>query len=124
MKQASAQWHPAVVRAYDFSKFSRIVDVGGGQGTLITLILKNHPHLRGVIFDSPSVIEGARQRIEEAGLSGRCEVIAGDFFEAVPAGGDVYILSVVIHDWDDERRCRDSEKLPESDGDHRNTPAS
>lgn len=92
---------PAVNRAYDFSAFSKIVDIGGGHGGLITSILKNNPELRGVIMDAPQVVAGAKERIETEGLSGRCEAVAGNFFEAVPEGGDAYIMKHIIHDWDD-----------------------
>ncbi len=94
---------PAVTAAYDFSSIKKIVDVAGGQGLLISSILKANPHLEGVLFDMPTVIEGAGPLIEEAGVADRCEKVAGDFFEAVPAGGDAYIMKHIIHDWDDER---------------------
>lgn len=93
----------AVLSSYDFSSISKIVDVGGGHGSLITSILKANPQMRGILFDAPPVIEGARHRIVEEGISERCEAIAGDFFESVPSGGDAYILKWIIHDWDDER---------------------
>jgi ubiquinone/menaquinone biosynthesis C-methylase UbiE len=93
----------AVVTAYDFSRFDSIVDVGGGYGTLIAAILKVNPTMRGVLFDAVSVVEGAKKRIEAAGLSERCEVVAGDFFESVPRGGEAYVLSHTIHNWDDDR---------------------
>ncbi len=93
----------AVLSSYDFSSISKIVDVGGGHGSLIASILKANPQMRGVLFDAPPVIEGASHRIGEEGITERCEVIAGDFFESVPSGGDAYILKWIIHDWDDER---------------------
>jgi SAM-dependent methyltransferase len=93
----------AIVEAYDFSGLSRIVDVGGGQGALLTAILQGAPEARGVLFDLPPVVAAARARIESAGLGYRCEVVAGDCFEGVPAGGDAYVLKVVLHDWDDAR---------------------
>lgn len=94
---------PAVTAAYDFSSIKKIVDVAGGHGLLISSILKANPDLRGVLFDMPTVIEGAGPLIEEAGVAARCEKVAGDFFESVPAGGDAYIMKHIIHDWDDER---------------------
>lgn len=103
MTSFTAQMCTAVVKAYDFSGFERIVDVGGGQGALIRTILEAHPHLSGVLFDRPPVIEGARRLIEAAGLGGRCELVAGDFFVSVPGGADAYIISHVIHNWDDDR---------------------
>lgn len=96
----------AVLSSYDFSSISKIVDVGGGHGSLIASILKANPQLQGVLFDAPPVIEGARRRIEAEGIGERCEVVAGDFFESVPEGGDAYILKWIIHDWDGERATR------------------
>ncbi len=93
----------AVLSRYDFSYISKIVDVGGGHGSLIGSILKANPQMSGVLFDAPSVAEGAHSRIEVEGIANRCEVVAGDFFQSVPGGGDAYILKWIIHDWDDER---------------------
>lgn len=93
----------AVVAAYDFSGINTLIDVGGGQGALLAAILKANPQLRGVLFDLPSVIEGAKSLIEAEGVAERCELVAGDFFESVPGGAVAYILKFVIHDWDDDR---------------------
>jgi hypothetical protein len=95
---------PVVLEAYDFSWLNgkTLVDVGGGQGHLLTAILKKYPEMRGVIFDLPRVLQGAKQHINEAGLVGRCEAVAGDFFAALPAG-DAYIMKHIIHDWNDEK---------------------
>ncbi|MEH2228230.1 MAG: methyltransferase [Nostoc sp.] len=98
----SQQTHNSVVDAYDFSGFNKVIDVGGGHGSLISSILKANPNLKGVLFDIPHAIEGAKQHIQSAGISNRCELVAGDFLKSVPSGGDAYILSVIIHDWDDE----------------------
>ena len=104
----------AVAHAYDFSKVSKLVDVGGGHGIMLTSILNVFPGLRGVVFDLPSVILGAQQSVETAGLSKRCDVTSGDFFAEVTRGGDAYLLSQVLHDWDDEhsivilRNCHDA----------------
>jgi hypothetical protein len=96
-----AQKHTAVARAYDFSQFGTVVDVGGGQGALLTAILTTHPQVRGVLFDQPHVVEAAKPYIMVAGLAPRCELVSGDFFTSVPAGGDAYTLSEILHDWDD-----------------------
>ncbi len=96
----------AVVAAYDFSRFRTLVDVGGGHGTLAAAILKATPALSGVVFDLPRVAEGAKKYIEAVGLTGRCTVVGGDFFESAPGGGDLYILKSIIHAWDDERSVR------------------
>ncbi len=93
----------AVLSSYDFSSINKIVDVGGGHGSLIASILKTNPQMKGVLFDAPPVIEGARHRIRDEGIAERCEAVAGDFFESVPSGGDAYIVKWIIHDWDDER---------------------
>lgn len=102
----------AVVAAYDFSGARTVVDVAGGQGSLLAAILAANPTARGVLFDLPHVIAMARRTFENAGLAERCELAGGDFFAAVPAGGDIYMLKKVIHDWDDAqapailRTCR------------------
>jgi len=91
-----------VVDAYDFRRFSTIVDVGGGRGSLLAGILKTHPTGSGILFDQPAVVANAPSVLASAGVADRCTVVGGSFFDSVPAGGDAYILSVVIHDWDDE----------------------
>jgi hypothetical protein len=93
----------AVVAAYDFSKVRKLVDVGGGHGTLIRAILRANPGMSGVLFDLPHVVEGARAAIKSAGLADRCEIAGGDFFRSVPAGADAYALRWISHDWDHER---------------------
>lgn len=89
----------AIVDAYDFSKFERIVDVGGGRGMLLAGILSRNPHVRGVLQDLRAVVEAAPAPPQS--VADRFEMIAGDFFEGVPAGADAYLLSGVIHDWND-----------------------
>ena len=93
----------AVVSAYDFREYARVVDVGGGHGALTAAILRACPSTIAVLFDQPAVIEGAKQRLREEGLTDRCTCIAGDFFESVPEGGDAYVLKDIVHDWDDDR---------------------
>jgi hypothetical protein len=77
--------------------------VGGGDGSLLTTILESNPALKGVVFDLPHVAEKAKQRIDRAGLTERCQITAGDVFASVPEGGDAYILSRMIQSWDDTR---------------------
>ena len=79
-----------------------LVDVGGGNGTLLIEVLRRHERLRGVVFDLPDVAGEAERRVVEAGLADRCRVVAGSFFEDQIPEGDVYVLSIVLHDWDDE----------------------
>ncbi|MCO5165599.1 MAG: methyltransferase [Planctomycetes bacterium] len=93
----------AVAAAYDFSGLGTIVDVGGGTGNLLAAVLGAAPGARGVLFDLPHVAAAARERLGRLGLADRVEVAEGSFFEDVPQGGDAYLLSHVIHDWDDAR---------------------
>ena len=106
MSSMTAAANEAILSVYDFSQFGKIVDIGGGHGGLITSILTRNPEAKGVLFDAAEVIEGARPKIESAGLGDRCETIAGDFFKAVPAGGDAYVMKWIIHDWEDEKAIR------------------
>lgn len=103
MAEVTRQVADALVAAYDFSPFRVIVDVGGGNGTLIAAILVAAPNLRGIVFDLPTGNAEAARKLEVAGVADRCEVLAGDFFRSVPNGADGYILKSVIHDWDDEQ---------------------
>jgi hypothetical protein len=93
----------AVLAAYDFGPFSRMVDVGGGTGTLLLMVLQAHPHLIGELVDRAQVVREAAPRVRSAGLAERCKLVPGDFFQGVPAGADVYVLKHVLHDWDDEK---------------------
>lgn len=92
----------AVATTYDFSSFRRIIDVGGGNGTLITAILHTYPGIAATLMDLETVIGHAKRQLDVAGLTNRCALVAGNFFQAVPAGGDTYILSTVICNWDEE----------------------
>ena len=103
MKAMTAQESGALVAAYDFSATRVLVDIGAGHGALATAILQAYPQARAILFDRPAVVEGARARLEAAGLASRCEFVGGSFFESIPGGGDTYILKDIIHDWDDER---------------------
>jgi hypothetical protein len=101
----------AFVEAYDFSRFERIVDVGGGHGAKLLAILSANPRVRGTLYDLPAVVAGALA-VQRGAVGDRCEIVGGDFFDGVPAGADAYLLSGIIHDWDDEaaakilRNCR------------------
>ena len=102
---------PAVAESYSFEGVDSIVDVAGGHGLLLATILQRHPHLRGTLYEIPSVIEGARTG-PLAPVMDRCKLVAGDIFASVPAGADAYIMKHIIHDWPDEaslkilRGCR------------------
>jgi SAM-dependent methyltransferase len=93
---------PALLAAYDFSKFASVVDIGGGTGGLLETLLGSNAKQKGILFEQPATAALARQHLENAGLAERCEVIEGNFFESVPPGHAGYILSHVLHDWDDE----------------------
>jgi hypothetical protein len=103
MSGMTAQAESALHAAYDFAGINTIVDVGGGHGGLITSILTRYPNMRGILFDAPVVIEGAKPNIAASTIAERCEVIGGDFFQSVPSGGDAIIMKWIIHDWNDEQ---------------------
>lgn len=92
----------AVLAAYDFSSCNVVVDVGGGDGSLLSAIFQANPHLRGVLVDLCHLTDSAQRRFKRLGQAERCAVVAGDFFASVPQG-DTYILKWIIHDWDDPR---------------------
>ncbi len=103
MANVTAVTEQAIMGSYSFSGIRKIVDVGGGSGSLMTAILKADSQTRGVIYDLPHVVEGARSRIASEALADRCEVVAGSMFDSVPGGGDAYVLKWIIHDWDEEK---------------------
>jgi SAM-dependent methyltransferase len=100
--------------AYNFTAAKTIVDIAGGNGTLLSKILAATPTARGILFDASHVVEAARDNLRERGVLDRCAVVGGNFFESVPSGGDVYILSRILHNWRDEdclvllRNCREA----------------
>ena len=94
---------PAVAAAYDFSAFRTIADVGGSTGNLLTTILAHHPAPRGILYDLPHVVRGATALIARRGQTDRVQIEEGSFFDSVPAGADAYILSHIIHDWNQEQ---------------------
>jgi O-methyltransferase domain/Dimerisation domain len=96
----------AVLDVYDFGRFRRVIDVGGGNGALLAAILARQPAARGVLYELPEVAARATGLLAASGVADRCDVVEGDFFESVPAGGDAYVLARVIHDWDDRAALR------------------
>lgn len=106
MSNTSALSSAALLAAYSFKKNSVIVDVGGGDGSLLALILTKHKQLKGVLFDLPHVVETAMERFQKFGLENRATVIAGDFFKLIPSGGDIYIMKNILHAFDDEVSIR------------------
>jgi len=104
----------AMVAGYDWTGVRNVADVGGGTGTLIAEVLRSDPRLRGTLIDLPETAERAREYLAGLGLDSRCEIVGQSFFDPLPAGADVYMLSRVIHDWDDAaasailRRCAEA----------------
>ncbi|MFG1930630.1 methyltransferase [Mycobacterium sp. NPDC048908] len=111
MSSGTSVWATALAQLLDTTDVRRAVDVGGANGTLLTLLQQANPALHGVLFDRPNIAQEAKAHIAQNGFAERTEVIGGDFFEAVPAG-DLYLLKFILHDWDDEecvkilRSCR------------------
>ncbi|AHH19718.1 O-methyltransferase family protein [Nocardia nova SH22a] len=103
MRQVSLPIAQLVPVSYDFTRYRTVIDIGGGDGTLLSQILRGARTVRGVVFDSPSGVAEAPSTLAAAGVADRCRIEAGDFFAAVPEGGDVYVLKNILHDWDDER---------------------
>jgi len=101
MRARTGATNRALLDSFDFGRFGTIVDIGGGNGTLLAAVLAAHPHVTGVLFDQPHVVAGAEAVLGETGVADRCRVVAGDFFESVPADGDAYVLKWIVHDWED-----------------------
>ncbi|MCP2258522.1 Glyoxalase-like domain-containing protein [Streptoalloteichus tenebrarius] len=105
---------PRIAACYDWSAVAQVVDVGGGDGTLLIELLRAHPHLLGTLVDLPHTATAARANLARAGVGDRCVVVPGSFFDPLPSGADVYVLSNVLHDWDDLeaerilRRCAEA----------------
>ena len=103
MSEGTRREAPGIIESYDFTQFSTLVDVGGGDGSLLGEIVSATPGLRGVLFDTAAGSAQAPERLGDAGVDDRCEIVVGDFFESVPDGADAYIMKSVIHDWDDDQ---------------------
>jgi hypothetical protein len=114
MNQHLARDNTGIADAYDWAGLGHLVDVGGGNGALLALLLQAHPGLTGTLVDLPSASAAAVHRFAAAGLSDRASVVSGSFFDPLPAGAGGYLLSAIIHDWDDEpavailRRCAEA----------------
>jgi ubiquinone/menaquinone biosynthesis C-methylase UbiE len=96
----------AMLDAYDFSGIRVLADIGGGNGSVLTTVLKQYPGMRGILFDLQGVVERAKRAIHAAGVADRCQVSGGNFFESVPGGADAYLLRHIIHDWDDDKSTK------------------
>ena len=93
----------AMLEAYDFTGVKVLADIGGGNGSLLAGVLHRYPQMRGILFDLGHVVGRAAEGLKQAGLSARCQVIEGSFFDTVPAGADAYLMRHIIHDWTDEQ---------------------
>jgi hypothetical protein len=102
MGSFTAQVGAAVAEAYDFSGLQTIADIGGSHGVVLAVLLARYPHLRGVLFDLPPVVNGARSQLAARGVAARVELVGGSFFESVPPGADAYLLKHILHDWNDD----------------------
>lgn len=99
MKEKSQMVITSCMSAYDFSKYTKVYDIGGGTGHFISALLRKHPQMRGLLFDVPTVVKEAHDNLRTFGE--RCGVIAGDFFKSVPSDGQAYLLKSIVHDWND-----------------------
>lgn len=101
---AGAAFFARLPATIDLSAITTVVDIAGGRGELLSQLLAAAPHLKGILFEQSEVIDAARSTLQERGILHRCDLVAGDFTDALPAEGDLYVLSRVLHDWDD-RMC-------------------
>jgi SAM-dependent methyltransferase len=101
MEETTREWIIPTLDMCDLSTVKTVVDVGGNTGMLTAMILKKYPHLQAILFDQEHVVSEAGKILESAQVASRCQVIGGDFFESIPAGGDLYIISRVLLNWDD-----------------------
>jgi ubiquinone/menaquinone biosynthesis C-methylase UbiE/predicted transcriptional regulator len=101
MKETTREWLLPVLEAYDFSEVKTLVDVGGGIGTLTAVILNANPKMQAILFDREDVVVGAQRVLEGAGVADRCQIVGGNFFDAVLPDGDLYLISRVLLNWDD-----------------------
>ncbi|MEV7131055.1 methyltransferase [Streptomyces sp. NPDC093260] len=112
MSQNTRRMAGLVARHHDFGQYGTVVDIGGGDGTLLAEVLRAHPSVKGILFDVPAALADAARTFEDARIGARGVLEPGDFFTAVTPGGDLYVLKSVLHDWNDEqcltilRHCR------------------
>ena len=101
MKETTREWLLPVLEAYDFSEVKTLVDVGGSIGTLTAFILNANPKMQAILFDREDVVVGAQGVLEGVGVADRCQIVGGNFFDAVLPDGDIYLISRVLLNWDD-----------------------
>lgn len=100
---SGAQSRAGALLSYDWSRVRRVADIGGGNGAALSVLLSSHPHLHGVLFDQPNVVDTADASLRAAGVRDRCDIVGGDFFADELPSADVYVLSQILHEWNDER---------------------
>ncbi|GAA4227719.1 methyltransferase [Actinomadura meridiana] len=114
MSQATRATAAVLPGSFDFGRFGTVADLGGGDGTLLAAVLREHPSLKGILYDTADGLAQAPETMRRDGLTDRCSVVPGDFFASVPEGADVYLLKSILHDWPDDRcvtilrHCRDA----------------
>lgn len=114
----AAAWAEDILPAYDWESLGRVVDVGGGNGTLLTALLRAYPALRGTVLDQPDTAAAARKTLAAAGLTDRGDAVPGDFFEPLPPGAGGYLLCAILHDWDDDAARAILRRCGEAAGEH------
>jgi hypothetical protein len=107
MTSISSMENPAIAEGYDFQGIGKLVDLGGGHGSLLASILRRFPEMKGVVYDRAEVVANAKKdvHLRDKGIAARVELVAGNFFESVPAGADAYLMKYILHDWSDAQ-CR------------------
>jgi hypothetical protein len=113
-----ARWAPFVVASYDWGSLEHVVDVGGGDGTLLAALLRAHPGLRGTVVDQPGTAEAARRALQAVGLGDRGDAAPGSFFDPLPPGAGGYLLSAILHNWDDRAAAAILRRCAEAAGSH------
>ena len=106
MAEGSVRAARDALRVFDFGRFATVLDLGGGYGGVLAVLLASHPRMRGAVCDLPSLAEPAMRYLQRAGVADRARFLPGDFFESVPKGYDAYVMKFIIHDWDDEHATR------------------
>ena len=90
----------SLVKEYDFSRYNCIIDIAGGKGTFLATVLSQYQHLQGVLFDQKEITQNLSDQISEF-IPNNCKILSGNFFDSIPQGGDVYVMKLILHDWDD-----------------------
>src|SRR5262245_18507351 len=103
MAAGAAAKEPGLIAGYDWASVRHVADIGGGNGTLLMAVLAAYPHLLGTLVDRPASVANAERNFAAAGLANSVTTVAGSFFEPLPTDADVYLLSGILHDWDDQR---------------------